>query len=50
VALDTAEKHVQEYRVLLDTLEKQLSKSGTLLFTEFCSGLFFMNRVHLAVT
>jgi mitotic spindle assembly checkpoint protein MAD1 len=33
VALDTAEMQVQEYRVLLDTLEKQISKSGAFVFT-----------------
>jgi hypothetical protein len=35
VALNTAEKQVQEYQIKLDALEKQLSKSGMLCLTCF---------------
>jgi hypothetical protein len=39
VALDTAEKQVQEYRATLDDMEERLSKSGMLFFFRMCTFL-----------
>jgi len=43
VALDTAEKQVQEYQTKIDALEEQLSKSGTLWFTVISSLVVFLS-------
>ena len=43
MALDTAEKQVQEYQTKIDALEEQLSKSGTLWFTAISSLVVFLS-------
>ena len=42
MALNTAEKQVQEYQTKLGALEEQLSKSGMLLFTMLLSLVVFL--------
>ena len=43
VALDTAEKQVQEYQTKIDALEEQLSRSGMLWFTVILSLVVFLS-------
>ena len=43
MALDTAEKQVQEYQTKIDALEEQLSRSGMLWFTVILSLVIFLS-------